>query len=75
MPRYVKLIDAIEIGWELMSGKLKRYVIAPGILVAALVRPDLVQRAASWLGQQFSQRYSEIMTSTILSDVALPQLQ
>lgn len=33
------------------------------------IRPS----AVSWVGQQFSQRYTEIMTSTILSDGAFSQ--
>lgn len=73
MLRHVILIDAMEVGRELMPRKWKRYVITPVLAVTALVRPDLVQQAASWVGQQFSQRYMDIMTSAILSDGALSQ--
>lgn len=71
---HVNLIDAMEVGRELMPRKWKRIVLAPVVAVTALVRPDLVQQAVSWLGQQSSQRYMEIMTNTILSDVAFSQL-
>ncbi|WP_216695329.1 hypothetical protein [Dietzia psychralcaliphila] len=68
------LIDVMEVGRELMPRKWKRYVIAPVVAVTALLRPDLVQQAVSWLGQQFSQRYMEIVTSPVISDVAFSQL-
>lgn len=70
MLRVVNLIDGLEVGRDLLPQQWKRYVVAPAVIVTALLCPDLAQRTAFWLGEQFSQRYMEIMTNTVIPVVA-----
>lgn len=52
---------------------MKRYAIAPAVVAATWLYPDQAQQTVVWLGQQFSERYMEIMTNSGLFDGAFSQ--
>ena len=66
-------IDVLEVVKEIIPRRWKRFVITPITIVVVLLSPELAQRTSSWLGEQYAQRLGQIVTETILHDVAVPQ--